>query len=202
MITVTVKGTEIDILPVINGLVSESTRVKECVSGYDAVGISLGPEDVEALRHRKEIEEEYEPSDLEAVYAHYLSKFGKIDLPPPAFSAAIDAADALGIALIPLDMGNEEFSEIYCDVMSLIDVLKSNGLAKKAVKKKFDMSSPEAFVDEWDVFVNTVKGNRTMSSIREHEIAERILSASNDFNRILAVVEQERVPGILEILKA
>lgn len=191
----------VELFPIIIGLVSEGERVKTAIPGHDAVGISLGGEDIVALRHIDEIEDEYDISDLEAVYAHYLSRYGAIDLPAPAFSAAVDTCDSLGIEIAPLDMDDAEFSEMYSRVVSLFDVLKANSLAKKAVKKKFDEPNAESFVKAWDTFMNSNRGNAAVSREREKTIAENVAALAIGKKNILAIIEAERLPGVLSILE-
>jgi len=194
-------GCSVAFLPVVVGLVSEGDRVREAVPGHDAVGISLGGEDILALRHRDRIENDYDISDLEAVYAHHLSRYGAIDLPTPAFVAAVDACDTLGISIAPLDMDDAEFSEMYSETVSLFDVLRGNSLAKKAMKRRFDQPDAESFVMEWDAFVNRVRGNAAVSRERERVIAENIIALAEGKGKVLAIIETERLPGVLSILR-
>ncbi|MCL2786052.1 MAG: hypothetical protein FWD81_02370 [Methanomassiliicoccaceae archaeon] len=201
MITIDIDGCRVDILPVIKGLVSEYERVKDVVNeSYDTFAVSLGKEDILAVGLRNDLGVQ-ELEDLDHVYLYLLSRFGKIDAPAPAFSALLDTCNDLSHPVAPLDMDEESFSVVYCDLITTLELLKEGRLARKAVKKSFDMSSPEAFVLSWDSFVNNSKGFRELTKLREKYMANRIKLLAKNSKRLLAVVETERVKGILSLLR-
>lgn len=198
-----VSGCSVDMLPIVKGLVSESEKVEDAMrNDYDVIGIALGPEDIEAFRKRSEIMEENGPelSDLELVYSHHLMNFGKIDFPTPAFSTLVDICVERSIDIVPLDMDDERYSEVYCETISTMELLKETKMAKKALKMKFPMTSAEAFADGWDTYVNKVKGFSTLSVIREDFIADSIRKASSGKGKMLAVIEVERADGVIKSL--
>jgi len=202
MINVTVGDCSVDILPVIKGLVSEYDRVKDAVNdGYDTFAVSLGKEDIVAVGMRDELKDEQELEDLDHVYLHYLSEFGETGVPSPAFSALVDACNELSVPVAALDMEEEVFSKVYCDTISTFELLKEGRMARKAFKKNFDMSSPETFVKEWDSFVNSPKGFRELCRMRERYMAGRIKVLAKNSKSILAVIETERINGIMSLLE-
>ncbi|MDR0791372.1 MAG: hypothetical protein LBE47_02405 [Methanomassiliicoccaceae archaeon] len=201
MISVDIGGCKVDMIPVVRGLVSEYDRVKEIVNGsYDTFAVSLGKEDIIAVGMRKELEEDLYIEDVDVVYLHYLSRFGETATPAPAFSALVDTCNELSRPVQPLDMDEESFSKVYCDIISTFELLGESRLARKAVKKKFDMSSAENFVISWDGFVNRSKGFRELTRLREKYMANRIRLLAKSSERMLAVVETERINGIISIL--
>jgi len=203
MITIDVNGCAVDILPVVKGLVSEYDRVKGYVNGsYDTFAVSLGKEDILAVGKRKELEGDQELEDIDIVYLHHLGTFGDVDVPSPAFSALVDACDGLSLSVAPLDLDEESFSTVYCDLITTFELLKEGRLARKAMKKRFDMSSPEAFSESWDSFVNHAKGFRLLTKLREKYMANRIKLLAKDSKRLLAVIETERIKGVLSILNS
>jgi hypothetical protein len=202
-IRIDVNGCRVDILPVIRGLVSEYDRVKNIVSGsYDTFAVSLGKEDILAVGLRDELEKDQEFEDIDIVYMHLLSGFGKTDVPTPAFSALVDACNDLSAAVAPLDMDEESFSKVYCEKITTFELLREGKLARKAIKKKFDMSSPESFVLSWDSFVNRSKGFRELILLREKYMANRIKLLAKNSEHMLAVIERERISGIISVLEA
>ena len=91
MIHTELNGCRISILPVIKGLRSEYDRVKSQIDdSYDCVAVTLSIEDIELFSNMPE-DVEYDPSDFDAVYAHFLKQFGAVDVPVPAFKAVVDA---------------------------------------------------------------------------------------------------------------
>ncbi|MDR0198933.1 MAG: hypothetical protein LBI08_04245 [Methanomassiliicoccaceae archaeon] len=192
-----------DILPVVKGLVSEHDKVKGVVNnGYDAYAVSLGKEDIVAVGIREELKEEQILEDIDIVYLHYLGRFGDTDVPSPAFSALIDSCNERSLPVSPLDMDEESYSNVYCNMIKTLELLREGRLARKAMRKRFDMSSPEAFAVSWDMFVNATKGFRELTRLREKYMANRIRLLSKDSKHMLAVVETERIKGIMSILNA
>jgi len=201
MISIDVNGCLVDILPVVKGLVSEYDKVKGAVKGgYDTFAVSLGKEDIVAVGLRDELKEDQDLEDIDIVYLYHLGNFGDTDVPTPAFSALVDACGELSVPVLPLDMDEESYSKVYCDMIRTLELLREGKLARKAMKKKFDMSSPEAFAVSWDAFVNDTKGFRELTRLREKYMANRIRLLSKDSKRMLAVVETERIKGVISIL--
>ena len=188
----------VTILPVIKGLVSEYDKVTDAITDkYDCIAVSLGIEEIEIIRNSDTEEWEYDPSKLDSVYAYHLGTFGEIKVPVPAFKAVIDACASKGIMPMPLDMNDEDFTNMYCECVNTVDLLKENRVLKKSMKKKFDLSSPEAFVKEWDDLVNTIKGQYAISLRREEYIAGQLTDLAKYRKNVLAVIEYERVDGVL-----
>ena len=191
-------GCSVTILPVIKGLVSEYERVSEAITDeYDCIAVALGLEEIEVIRNSDGEEWEYDPSNLDSVYAHHLKQFGEVQVPVPAFKAVIDKCASMGIQPMPLDMNDEEFTKMYCDCVGTMDLLKENRVLKKSMKMKFDTSSPEVFVKQWDDLVNTIKGQYAVSLRREEYIANQLTDLAKYRKNVLAVIEYERTDGVL-----
>lgn len=198
MIATSIGDCSIDILPVVKGLVSEYERVRDAITdGYDCIAVAMSIEDIEIIGSADEKEWEYDPSSLDSVYAHHLERFGEVSIPVPAFKAVTDACRKMGIQPMPLDMCDEEFTRMYCECVSTFDLLKENRILKKSMKMEFDESSPEAFVKQWDALVNRIKGQHRISLMREEHIAKQLMDLSHYKKRVLAVIECERVEGVL-----
>ena len=202
MISKTIGDCTFDIIPIVKGLNSYSEEVKKALDqgGYDAASVALGIEEVESIRRRAEIEGEYESSDLDMVYSHILKDFGPIDMPDPSFTALIDICTEKDIPVIPLDMNDEDYTKLYCDTVTTLEFLREKRILKKAMKKDFDKSSPEAFVKEWDALLNEIKGYAKMSSYREDYIANQMIDTAKYRKHVLTVIEYERLEGILGII--
>jgi hypothetical protein len=203
MKTVVVDGCHVDIVPVVRGLVSEKYPIRPLFDReYDVVGVSLGPEDIEAISRRDEITDSPDVGDLDAVYAHLLMRFGDVELPVPAYAELADVCKEKCIELVPLDMDDEMFTELFCEKVRPLELLKENKIAKKALKHSFSASHPSEFAAEWDDYINrNIKGFRLMNLEREAFIADSIVNAALGKGSMLAVVELERMAGILDLLR-
>ena len=200
MISLSSGKSEIDILPVVRGLSSYADRISEIYGNYDRYAVSLSPEEIEGVRRRKSVADNYEPSELDLVFAHRLSHFGEVTVPAPAWCAIVDLCDENSKELVPLDMPDRQYTEIYCETVSPFEWVSEHRLAKKGMKKKFDTEDPERFSEEWDDFVNRKKGFREMSNIRERYISLRLSELLKTEGKILAVIDCERVGNILEMI--
>ena len=194
---------DIDIIPIIKGLISEKDKVAEALSSkdYDSAGVSWGIEEIEAVRRRDEITGDNETNDLDVVYLYKLKTFGDVDMPDPAFTYLIDEFSRTGKSVIPLDMSDDEFAEAYCNEVSTFDFLKEGKIVKKAMKREFDTSSPESFIKEWDLLINEVKGYRKMNVLKEEFIAKQIRDVARYRKNALILVDYERFDGIMALLE-
>jgi len=202
MISLSLNGCRVDVLPVVNGLSSEAKKVRDAYGNYEAYGASMGIEGLEALRKRSEIDpDDMETSELDEVYAYKMAVFGDVHIPSPAFCELVDLCAADGMNVIALDMSDQMFDDAYLKNVKALDFVSAHRTAKKGLKKKMDMSSPEAFSKEWDAFVNKRKGFERLENAREKHIASEIADTAKYRKSLLAVVEVERVDGVLKILK-
>lgn len=202
MITLRKGESVITILPVVNGLVSEGERVKSMMDRHEAYAMALGVDGIIALGKRSELEDDYEVSELDLVYAEHLSKFGNVEMPSPAMCAFVDWCKDNGITPIALDYNDEDYTDLYCKTVGTLDFVREHRLAKKGLKKDFACSNPEDFAVAWDDHVNKVKGYRVMSELREKHIAEELAHLAEYKKDILVCVETERVKGIRDILRS
>ncbi|MBO4357246.1 MAG: hypothetical protein J5813_03640 [Candidatus Methanomethylophilaceae archaeon] len=203
MISIRIGDCDIDIIPIIKGLVSEREKVIEALSKkeYETAGVSWGIEEIEAVRKRDEITGDNETNDIDIIYLYKLKEFGDVDMPDPAFTYVVDEFSKKGISVIPLDMADQEFAEAYCNEISTLDFLRENKIVKKMMKKEFTASSPEEFMTEWDSLINEVKGYRKMNKVKERFVAEQIMDIAKYRKNALILVEYERCDGILSIIK-
>ena len=201
MIPIEIGKCRVDLLPVVKGLVSEAEKVRKAYGRYEAYSASLGIEEIVALKQREEIEDIQELSEIDMVYVHHLSNFGEIESPTPAFCELIDLCSKDSVDVIPLDMNNEEFTEMYVNTVKTMEFVKEHRLAKKGMKRRFDMSSPESFAISWDDYLNKVKGYWKVSQKREEYMASQIRDIAKYRHSLLAVVEVERIKNILKIIE-
>jgi hypothetical protein len=201
MRTIDLDASSITMLPVVKGLVSEAEAVSRAFSdvGPDAIAVSISREELDGLRERNDYDK-YEPSDLEIIYQAFLERFGEVRIPPPAFVRALELAERESRAIVPLDMNDEMYTEVYCDKVSTADMIRESFFAKRATGKQYDLSSPAAFAVSWDRRVNR-SGFRALEDEREKHMAGALRNLSRRYRNILAVVECERSDGVLKVLE-
>lgn len=198
MISLDIKGCKVDILPIVNGLVSEADRVRKEFSEHDAYGASLSIEGIQGLKNRTQIEDVFDVSELDMVYAKHLERFGEVEIPSPAMYTFIDLVTEQGKLCMSLDMNDEEFTELYTKEVGVFDFVREHGVAKKGMKRILDGSTPEKLAKQWDDFVNgNLKSYEILSKKREEHIANEIKDIANYKSSLLAIIEVERVDGVV-----
>ena len=201
MITLQVGDCKVDILPLVNGLISEADRVREEFSDHEAYGVALSIEGIQCLKNRRNIEEMFDVSELDMVYAKHLERFGEVEIPSPAMYTFIDLVTERGKLCIPLDMNDSDFTELYCDNVGAMEFIKEHNVAKKGMKRIFDGSTPEKMAKQWDDFVNSnLKSYGKLSKLREEHIANEIKDIAKYKRELLAIMEVERVDGVVSLL--
>jgi len=194
-------ATSVRILPAVRGLSSEAVAVRDAIGSMrpSAVGLSIGAEELQTLRHYDG--GPLEPDNFEEeVYVAGLSAWEPPIKPPPCFSEAIRAADALQIRVEALDMDDVTYTENYVDCVSTLEVVFQGRLERKLLKKRFEATNPHDFVLEWDAEVNGSPGFARLQARREAFIASRLREIAISAPSVLAVIEVERVRGLLAAL--
>jgi hypothetical protein len=197
MPSVRINGAEVLVIGVLKGLVKEEDKVAKAFSDYkpDAIAISASKEELAALRV-KETHSDYELSALEEIYKVYMDHFGEVSLPTPAYLKAIELADGANLPLIPIDMNDEEFTDLYCKRIRGWDMVRESFYTRSIKRRRYRISSAEEFAMDWDRKVNRAKGFRQLERDREEHMAQTLRNMSSKYHRILAFVEFERSAGV------
>ena len=203
MIEIPVGDCRVCILPVVNGIASEADRVREAFDGFDAYGVSLGIEGIQAIKGRVQLEGEFEVSELDLAYVHRMQELTgeQVEIPSPAMCVLVDMCQEAGVDVLPLDMNDVAFTELYCETVKAWDFVKEHRMAKKGMKRRFSSTTPLQFALDWDAYVNEVKGYKQVSEKREAYIANRIREVARIKGSLLAVIEAERADGVARLLR-
>ncbi len=203
MISIQVGECQVDILPVVNGLPSESERVRAEFGRHEAYGMAMGIEGIEAIKARIQLEGDFEVSELDIAYANRMKELTgeEVVMPSPAMCTLVDLVASEGGNVIALDMNDEAFTEMYCETVPAHEFVKEHRLAKKGMKKRFASTSPMEFAIEWDSFINTVKSYGRISKNREIYIANQIKDTAKYRKSLLVLIEVERAQGVADLLR-
>ncbi len=196
---------EVMLAGAVRGLVSEGERISQLVStgSPEVVGLSISKEALIGMEEYVNAGKDDAKLDNleEAVYVRELKKFGELVKPPPCFVEAWKAAIENNIVVKPLDMNDDQFTTAYCRNVSTVELLTLGRRDKKIYKYDFKATTPEEFVLEWDGIMTQSKGFNRLEKEREEFMAKEITKLSKD-NLVLAVVELERLAGIVEGLES
>jgi hypothetical protein len=202
LVTIDVNGGTVHLLPVIKGLRSEADRVKDAFEKVrpEKAAVSLSKEEVEGLRN---IPEDFEPelSRYDEIYAKGLERFGEVAAPPPCYVATVELADHLGIPLVPVDLDEDAFSELYCAAVTGPALFRHSTRTWLLKRRRFESASAEEYVLRWDHAVNNMEGMRLIERKRAEAIAHGIAGLSSPGRALLAVVELERAAEVEALLR-
>lgn len=204
MISIRVGECDVDILPVVNGITSEEEAVRSAYGRYEAYAMSMGIEGIQAIKDRVKLNDDFEVSEFDIAYSNRMKELTGEDvlIPSPAMCVLVDLVAADGGNVIPLDMDDSEFTDMYCETVPALDFVKEHRLAKKGMKKSFSSRDPRSFALEWDAFVNSgIKSYATVSRMREFHISEQIRDIAKYRRSLLAVIEVERAEGVADLLR-
>ncbi|MBU2565213.1 MAG: hypothetical protein KJ655_03035 [Candidatus Thermoplasmatota archaeon] len=187
----------------VQGLTSERKKIKKAFDRVkpDAVALPISEEELEGLKKISDGEkQEILLSGYEEVYAKKLAAHGEVQVPPPALTEAFELSKENSVPVYAVDMNDKEYTEAFTRNVSTIQLILHSLKIKKLRKKRFKSKTPETFVFEWDKTVNKLKGFRALEKKREEYISKRLSELSERHDRILAVIELQRLEGISEIL--
>ncbi len=192
-----IRDSTVHILPVIRGLTSEVSTVQEAFASVnpDAVAVSLSKEEVDGLRN---LPADFEPelSRYDEIYVQGLARFGEVAAPPPCYVAVIEIADSEGVPVLPIDIDEESYTELYCASVSGTTLFRNSTRTWHLRRRAFSADTPEQYVMKVDKAFNNMRGFRNVESQRAEWMAREVLKAAKDFGQLLAVIEFERAGDV------
>ena len=195
---------KIFLLGSILGLTNESSEIKKMFDKIrpDAIILSVSDEELSGLKKMSDGEkQEILLSGYEEVYAKKLARYDKVKVPPPSFTEAFELGKKNDVPVYAADMDDKEYTDTFTKNISTLQLILHSLKIKKLRKKRFKSKTPEDFIYEWDKTVNRLKGFRKLEEKREEHIAKRIMDLSKRHDKILAIVELQRLKGISELVK-
>jgi hypothetical protein len=192
----------ISIYPAVRGLPSDGQAIAQAIDALkpDVVALSVSPEELDTLRTYRGGNLEPDRTEDE-VYVAGLSVWEEPILPPPCFTQAVEKAKAGRVRLEALDMDEEVYADAYTAHVSTMELILQGRLESRLLKKRFRVATPQEFALAWDAEINRTAGFAQLQREREKFIASRLRELADGLTRVLAVVEVERVKGVLAALR-
>ena len=186
---------------IINGLTSEAAKVKKVYSktNPDLVAIQISDEELSGLKKMAGGEEqEYFMSNYEEIYARKLASFGEVKVPPACYEAALKLCREHDTPISAIDMDDMYYADVFCECISGWDLIRHSLRVKRLRRKAFKAETAEEFVMKWDKEINKLKGFRHLEEKREEHMAKALLKLSKEHDRILCIMELQRVDGMCD----
>ncbi len=190
---------ELVILGAVKGLVSEGREIKKRLveERPDIAGVSMSPAELVGLReYIAQGEPVVELFAHEIAYLELLMDFGEVRAPSPSYTVPVKVTAELGIPLVPLDMDDDAFADVYTKHVSTRGFISHAMREKKAGKKTFRVKDAEDFVIQWDASINANKGLRMVEKEREKYMGKKLASIAKK-GSVMAIVDVERMDGII-----
>jgi hypothetical protein len=189
----------IHLVGVIKGLTEELKTVRSAYYRYrpHVIGLHISQEALDELQDLVAGKiAEVEISNYDEIYARRLAEYGEVQVPPPALVEAVLLGNKNNIPVLPLDMGELEYADTFCEAVSTFQLMMHSFKVQKLKRRKFKAATPEEFVFEWDRFITKLKGFKHVEEQRETHIAMRIIELTENYRRVLAILELERFDGV------
>ena len=201
LVTIQCNGCAVSVLGVIKGLKDEVHRVQSAFDETkpDVVAISISKEELEGLRN---LPDDYVPelSRYEEIYADGLSRFGAVAAPPPCYVATLELADHRGIRLVPVDLDEQSYSDLYCAAVPGTTLFRHSTRTWILKRRRFSDEGPEEFVLRWDRAVNNLEGFREIEKKRALAMAKGVLELCDGSKKVLAIIELERAGEVRDLI--
>ncbi|MBN1540394.1 MAG: hypothetical protein JW939_09640 [Candidatus Thermoplasmatota archaeon] len=198
-----IKNCQVMLVGTVKGLLSEREIVRSVseMFGPEAFCLHISREEIEGLKAVVQGKvKETGLSMTEKIYAREMSKFGEVQIPPPSLVEACRISIENEIPLEPLDMDENSYSTLYTELIGGATLVRQSLRLKSINRRRFEAATPEDLVIEWDRVINRFKGFKRLEERREKNMASRIRAISSRYSRILAVLEYERMEGIISHL--
>ena len=99
-----------------------------------------------------------------------------------------------------LDMNDEQYTNAYCRNISTLEMVSQGRGQRRIARHQFAAQTAEEFVLEFDSIVNKQKGYKKLEQEREEFMAMKIGKLAKKHEKVLAIVELERLGGVKEAL--
>ncbi|MGC8655117.1 MAG: hypothetical protein ACP5TG_01260 [Thermoplasmata archaeon] len=190
----------LEIVGIVKGLKNYGEIVEEEIKkgNFKQILISITDEEVEGLRDFLKHPYEIEMDDIEIIYEYHMRNFGETSIPPEAFIKAIEYADNNNLIIRGIDIPSGQYEDLFVENVSIFDIISLSLKKKRLIKRRWNLSDPESFSNDWDKYVNR-RGYFKMEREREKYMAEAIVKNLNIDT--IVIIDVERLNGVTAFLK-
>ncbi len=191
---------DITIVGIVKALKSYGDLVEKVIenNNFDEILLSTTNEDIQGLREFLKAPFEISLDDLEIMYEQLMRNFGETCVPPEAYVRAVKLADAKGLKIRGIDIPEGDYEDLYVKFIDIKDLILLSLKKNRLMRRKWSIDNPEKTSLEWDKEISK-GGYRKLENEREKFMANQI--ASSQSNKILAIIEIERLSGVIGYLK-
>jgi len=190
----------LEIVGIVKGLKKYGEIVEEEIinGNFKQILVSITEEEVGGLRDFLKHPYEIEMDDIEIIYEYHMRNFGETSIPPEAFIKAIECADNNNLIIRGIDIPTGQYEDLFVENVSIFDIISLSLKKKRLIRRRWNLSDPESFSNEWDKYVNR-RGYLKMEREREKYMAEAIVKNLNIDT--IVIMDIERLKGVTSLLK-
>ena len=165
----------------------------------DIVFITISPEQVDGMKEFIEDPFEMNLSDYEILYGINLSNYGEVMTPSPVYIEATKYCKENNIEMIGLDMDENQYQKTYSKYVKTTDLLRHSIRKKKIGRHKFNVDTPEEFVEAWNDVVD-LKSFKKVNATRERYIIDRIDELQKEYEdkKIVCIIDYDYYNEVLK----
>jgi len=192
------------IVGTVQGLVKEKKKVKDAFMKIDpdVVALPISDEMLDGLKAVVNGEvKEIATNSIDDTFADHLKRFGEVQLPPPSLVEAYRLAQEKDVEIVTVDMNEEDYAEAYTKHVSAFHFWRRIWSLSRLTKKTFVADTPEEFVVAWDIYTTRLRGYANLEKAREKYMAEKAVGLLKDHEKVLVLVEYERMEGVVKEIR-
>lgn len=184
------------------GLASEQDRVERALeaASYERLLLGISREALDAIEVHEGDPPPVDPEDLEPmtqVYLAQLARFGPVHVPAAELYIAWRHATGQYVSVEAIDMSDAAHTEAYVQNVSVWETIRKERRQRKRARQIDETDDVHEFVAAWDDVFFPTKGLKRVERARERHMAQQVLEATQDVRRLVAVVPDERLDGIV-----
>jgi hypothetical protein len=100
--------------------------------------------------------------------------------------------------VLPIDLNDDEYTLVFVDHVTYWQLVKHS--RKVRSMRKLKARNPTDMATEWDRRIRSIKGFDVLERERERKMAIELADQLKKHDKVLAVIDVMRVPGLLDHL--
>jgi hypothetical protein len=198
--TVSVGGSLLLLGPV-RGLVADAVAVRGALEAFgpEAIGAGVAPEELAGLvEYFGDVPAEpvVPLATTELSEVRGLTRFGEVQVPNPAFLAALAWGRAAGVPVSALDPGEEEAASLFTEHISYVELVRRTVREHRLGRSPPTPSSADEFALRWDGSIGGGRGSRRLAAARDGHLAAQARQLAEGRQRLAVVVDRERYASV------
>jgi hypothetical protein len=195
------------LIGVVRGLGRESDEVPTVLEEREpaAVALTLSEEETDALRTHflnARVEPIVPLSRSESAHATGLARIEAVQVPTPAFLAALEWGALRNRPVRGVDPTEEAYAEMFAEHIGYFELVRRTLRERALVKRPPVTASAEAYAVAWERAMTPGRGSARLARARDAVAAEKVRSLRRRYGSVAALVDRERFDSFRAALES